>query len=93
MAAMAMARKPSMKNEVQSFSERRRIWTSVSNIHNSLKDDPRSLKLGWIFAGASRSFVCSRTMLLEKLELQIGTIAVFLHIPNRHIFFTLMGII
>jgi hypothetical protein len=86
MAAMAMVWEPLMKNEVQSFPGKTETLNRFSNVHYSMKNGPRSLNLGSKSAGTCRLFFFSNFIWL--FQLQIGTIAVFLHMPNCHRFIT-----
>jgi hypothetical protein len=89
MAAMTMVWEPLTRNKVQSFPEKQTL-NHFSNVYYSLKNGPRSLKLGLKFAETCPLFIYSRADWL--CQLHIGTIADFLRTLNSHEFFTFMEV-
>ncbi len=77
------------KKRSSKFPKKRKTLDRFLNVYCSLKNYPRDLTLGLKFAGTCPLFVHIKVRGLRKLEFE--TIVLFLHMPNCHKFFTIIG--
>jgi hypothetical protein len=77
------------KKRSPKFPKKRETLDRFLNVDSSLKNYPRGLTLGLKFAGTCPLLVYIKVKWLRKLEIDI--IALFLHMPNCHKFFTIIG--